>query len=101
MDYFTKWVKAEPMNMVIYKRALDFVIKNIVCRFGLLWKIVSDNEKVFDSEHFRSFCASHGTIKSFSAVERPQANEQVETINKILKATLKKKLQACKAHWPE
>ena len=89
------------MNTVTSKKALDFVIRNIVCRFGLPRKIVSDNGKQFDSEQFTDFCASHGIIKSFSAVARPQANGQVEAVNKILKTTLKKKLQACKAHWPE
>lgn len=42
VDYSTKWVEAEPMNTITSKKALDFVIKNIVCRFYLPQKIISD-----------------------------------------------------------
>uniref|UniRef100_A0A803QHB3 Integrase catalytic domain-containing protein n=1 Tax=Cannabis sativa TaxID=3483 RepID=A0A803QHB3_CANSA len=89
------------MNLVTSKKALDFVIKNIMCRCGLPHKIVSDNGKQFESDQFTKFCTKHGIIKSFLVVARPQANRQVEVVNKILKTTLKKKLQACKAHYPE
>ena len=43
VDYFTMWVEAEGLATITSKKALDFVIKNIVCRYGLLRKIVSDN----------------------------------------------------------
>ena len=43
IDYFTKWVEAEPLVTTTSKRVLDFVVKNIECRFGIPKKIVSDN----------------------------------------------------------
>ena len=76
VDYYTKWVEAEPMNTITSRKALDFVINNIVCRYGLPYKIVSDNGKQFDSAHFTDFCGRQGIVKSFSAVARPQANGQ-------------------------
>ena len=97
MDYYTKCVEAEPMKIITSKKALDFVIYNILCRYGLPHKIMFDNGKQFDSVHFTNFCERHGIIKSFSAVARPQANGQTEAVNKILKGTLKKKLQARKS----
>ena len=42
IDYFTKQVEAEPFATITQKRVMDFVVKNIVCRFGLPKKIVSD-----------------------------------------------------------
>ena len=45
VDYYTKWVEAEPMNTITLKKALDFVINNIVFRYGLPYKIVFDNGK--------------------------------------------------------
>ncbi|KAM6596697.1 hypothetical protein CsatA_007221 [Cannabis sativa] len=56
---------------------------------------VSDNGKQFDSQSFTDFCANHGIIKSFSAVAHPQANGQVEAVNKTLKDTLKEKTRGC------
>ena len=89
------------MKTITAKKAPDFVIKNIVCRYSLPHKIVSDNGKQFDCEEFTDFCNRHGVVKSFSAVARPQTNGQAEAVSKILKVTLKKKLLACKNNWPE
>ena len=71
VDYFTKWTEAEALTSIIAKKSLDFVIKNIVCRFGLPRKIVSDNETQFESDEFTNFCEHHGIIKSFSSVAHP------------------------------
>ena len=93
VDYFTKWVEAEPLASRTTKKVLDFVVKNSICRFGLPAKIVSDNGTQFDSDVFTDFCARHGIQKSFSAIAHPQANRQVEAVNKTLKDTLKKRLE--------
>uniref|UniRef100_A0A803NMP5 Integrase catalytic domain-containing protein n=1 Tax=Cannabis sativa TaxID=3483 RepID=A0A803NMP5_CANSA len=91
VNYFTKWVEAEPMNTVTSKKAMDFVIKNITM----------GSRKQFDSDLFTHFCNQHEIVKSFSTVAKSQVNGQVEVVNKILKTTLRKKFQAYKAHWPE
>ena len=65
VDYFTKWVEAEPLASITAKKSLDFVIKNIVCRYGLPRKIVSDNGTQFESDEFTRFCEKNGIIKSF------------------------------------
>ena len=96
VDYYTKWVEAEPMNTITSKKALDFVINHIVCRYELPYKIVSENGKQFDSIHFTDICERHNIIKSFSEVARPQENGKTEAVNNIFKGTLRKKLQACK-----
>ncbi|XP_060968453.1 uncharacterized protein LOC133036004 [Cannabis sativa] len=49
VDYFTKWTEAEPLATITSKKVLDFVVKNIICRFGLPHKLVSDNGTQFDS----------------------------------------------------
>ena len=96
VDYFTKWAEAEPLASITTKKVLDFVVKNIICRFGLPAKIVSDNGTQFDSDVFTDFYARHGIQKSFSAVAHPQANGQVEAVNKRLKDTLKKTARTTK-----
>ena len=71
VDYFTKWVEAEPLASITSKKALDFVVKSMICGYGLPRKIVSDNGLQFDSDLFTEFCQSHGIIKSFSSVAHP------------------------------
>ena len=87
--------------MITSKKVLDFVVKSIICRFGLPKKIVSDNGTQFDSDLFTEFCERYGIVKSFSSVAYPQANGQVEAVNKTLKASLKKRLDEAKGVWPE
>ena len=35
VDYFTKWVEAEPLAAITTKKALDFVVKSVICIYGL------------------------------------------------------------------
>ena len=42
-----------------------------------------------------------GIEKSFSAVCHPQSNGQTEAVNKIIKHTLKAKLEECEGNWAE
>ncbi|KAM6551379.1 hypothetical protein CsatB_001187 [Cannabis sativa] len=92
VDYYTKWTEVEPIKIITAKKVLVFVIKNIVSRYGLPHKIVSDNGKQFDCDEFTDFCNKHKVIKSFSTVARPQTNGQAEAVNKILKVILMEKL---------
>ncbi|XP_022897512.1 uncharacterized protein LOC111411189 [Olea europaea var. sylvestris] len=43
IDYFTKWVKAEPLAKITEANISKFLWKNIICRFRILHSIVSDN----------------------------------------------------------
>ena len=46
LDYFTKWVKVEPLAVIIEEKIQSFII---VCRFGILRMIISINGQQFDS----------------------------------------------------
>ncbi|XP_024030407.1 uncharacterized protein LOC112094243 [Morus notabilis] len=70
-----------------------------VLRFKVPHSIVSDNGKQFDNASTRRFCDNLGIQKDFSALIHPQSNGQVEAINKILKYTLKKRLDDLKGKW--
>ena len=43
IDYFTKWVEAEPLAKITQQNVKNFVGKGIVCRFGVPRVLVSDN----------------------------------------------------------
>ena len=49
IDYFTKWVEAEPLAKITEANMTSFIWKNIVCRFGIPASIVTDNGKQFDN----------------------------------------------------
>ncbi|XP_074374423.1 uncharacterized protein LOC141714827 [Apium graveolens] len=93
VDYFTKWVEAMPLATIMGKRIRDFVFNSIVCRFGIPYKLISDNGKQFDSKELRKLCEDLKIKKDFAAVYHSQSNGQTEAINKIIKHTLKAKLE--------
>ena len=43
IDYFTKWVEAEPLTKITQQNVKNFVWKNIVCRFGVPRVVISEN----------------------------------------------------------
>ncbi|XP_038973752.1 uncharacterized protein LOC120105406 [Phoenix dactylifera] len=53
IDYFTKWVEAEPLARITEQKMWDFVWKSIICRFGLPRILISDNGRQFDNARFR------------------------------------------------
>ena len=92
VDYFTKWVEAKPLVGISSKKVQEFIWEFIICRFGISHEIISDNGTLFDSNEFCNFCKDLGIKKSFSSVDHPQMNGQIEAVNKIIKFNLKMKL---------
>ena len=43
VDYFTKWVEVEPMTAITKAKVISFVWKNIICRFGVPYVIISES----------------------------------------------------------
>ncbi|GKA66021.1 reverse transcriptase domain-containing protein [Tanacetum coccineum] len=56
MDYFTKWIEATPVATITGNQVKKFVWENIVCRFGFLGEIISDNGKQFRDNPFKDWC---------------------------------------------
>ncbi|KAL2475229.1 Integrase catalytic domain-containing protein [Abeliophyllum distichum] len=96
VDYFTKWCEAKPLAKITEENTWKFVWKNIICRFGILHSLVSDNGTQFTGKKFNSNCENLDIRRDFSTSYYPQANGQVEAMNKIIKHTLKRKLECAK-----
>ena len=101
VDYFTKWAEAAPLATITAGKIKSFVFNSIVCRFGVPYKLISDNGKQFDSKELGRMCEELGIRRDFAAVYHPQSNGQTEAVNKIIKHTLKAKLDEKKGCWPE
>ena len=56
IDYFTKWVEAEPLATITEKNVRSFVWKSIICSFGIPRVLVFDNRKQFDNNALKDFC---------------------------------------------
>ncbi|XP_074347130.1 uncharacterized protein LOC141685956 [Apium graveolens] len=69
--------------------------------FGIPYKLISDNGKQFNSKELRQLCEDLKIKKEFAAVYHPPSNGQTEVVHKIIKHTLKTKLEERKGNWPE
>ncbi|XP_022889029.1 uncharacterized protein LOC111404455 [Olea europaea var. sylvestris] len=101
VDYFTKWVEAEPLAKIAEQKMTNFLWKSVIYRFGIPHSIVTNNEKQFDNARLLDFCEEFSIKKHFSTPNHQQENSQVEAINKIIKHTLKAKLNVFKGRWAE
>ncbi|GKV36702.1 hypothetical protein SLEP1_g44802 [Rubroshorea leprosula] len=59
VDYFTKWVEAQPLSSLTSKKVEDFVFSSIICRYGIPNQI-------------------------FTSVYHPESNGMVESVNKCI-----------------
>ena len=96
IDYFTKWVEAEPLATITEKSIRTFVWRNIICRYGIPRMFVSDNGKQFDNDAFRDFCTELGIKNHYSSPTHSQANGQVEVMNRTLLKIIKTRLEGAK-----
>nr|XP_043614026.1 uncharacterized protein LOC122585974 [Erigeron canadensis] len=99
VDYFTKWVEAKPLATISGKQIEKFVWEQVVTRFEIPQVIVSDNGKQFSQGIFPQFCKNLEIQQSFTSVAHPQANGQVEAMNKQLVHGIKTRLGRCQSGW--
>ncbi|GJT45271.1 reverse transcriptase domain-containing protein [Tanacetum coccineum] len=92
MDYFTKWIETKAAATITGNQVKKFMWDNIVCRFGLLGEIVSDNSKQFSDNPFKDWCEKLNIIQRFASVKHPQSNGLVERANRSLGEGIKARL---------
>jgi transposase InsO family protein len=72
------------------KTAALFVFNQIIARFGVPQSIVTDNGSHFRNEMMSELSAKLGFRHENSSPYYPQANGQVEAINKVLKTMIQR-----------
>ena len=92
-------MEAEPLATITKKNIRSFVWRNIICKYGILRVLVSDNGKQFNNNALRDFCSELGIKNHYSSLAHPQANGQVEVTNRILLKIIKTWLEGAKGIW--
>ncbi|KAL0386594.1 UNVERIFIED_CONTAM: hypothetical protein Slati_4545300 [Sesamum latifolium] len=101
IDYFTKWVEAEPLACITEGEVMKFIWKNIVCCFGIPREIISDNGRQFQGRRIQKWCQGLHIKQRFTSVPHPQSNGQVEVTNRILVQGIKRRLERVGGNWTE
>ncbi|XP_015950200.1 uncharacterized protein LOC107475065 [Arachis duranensis] len=101
IDYYTKWIEAEPLASITAAQCRKFLRRQIITRFGIPEIVISDNGTQFADKKFREFLEGLRISHRFSSVEHPQTNGQMESANKIIVKALKKRLDEAKGLWAD
>lgn len=98
-NYITKWVEAIPMKQATSKVVIKFLMENIIVRFGVPTRIITDNGMCFRSEEFNTFCGEYGIKISHSSPYHPQGNGHAESSNTNILKIIKRMLGQNKKAW--
>jgi len=85
--------------MISMSRIESFILKNIVCPFGVPRILISDNGTQFTSNQVKNMCQNLGIKQGFSYVEHSQTNDQIEAANQVILREIKRRLETTKANW--
>ncbi|KAL0420612.1 UNVERIFIED_CONTAM: hypothetical protein Slati_3084100 [Sesamum latifolium] len=71
IDYFTKWVEAEPLVRITEGEIIKFIWRNIICRLGLPREIIADNGRQFQGKDYKNCVKDYITTPRGSTGESP------------------------------
>ena len=83
IDYFSKWAEAIPLREVGAKQVADFIRTHLIYRYGVPYKIISDNALYFKSQVMIKLVEKYKFKHSFSSSYNPSSNGQAEAFNKV------------------
>ncbi|PKI50112.1 hypothetical protein CRG98_029508 [Punica granatum] len=90
IDYFTKWIEAITLALVIVKAVARFLKRDIIARYGVPATIITDNAKNLNNNVINELCAQFKIQHCNSTPYRPEMNDVVETANKNIKKIIEK-----------
>ena len=100
-EHFTKWVEATACKRADADTTVRFIRDNIICRFGLPKKIVSDNGTHFINKKVEGILEGYGIMHYKSTPYYPQSNGQAESTNRALIRILARTVEDVPQEWSE
>ncbi|KAG8503896.1 hypothetical protein CXB51_001830 [Gossypium anomalum] len=90
IDYFAKWVEAASYASVTKSAVGRFLKKEIICRYGMPEKIISDNALNLNNSTIAEVCNQFKVKHHNLSPYRPKMNRAVEAANKNIKKIVDK-----------
>src|SRR6266540_3821830 len=73
IDKFAKWIEAKPVATITAAKAKEF-FQDIVVRFGVPNRIITDSGTQFTGSEFKDWCEELGIKICYASVAHPQSN---------------------------
>ena len=90
IDYFTKWVETASYTNFTRSLVVRFIKKELICRYGLPRKIITDNGTNLNNKMMQEMCADFKIQHHNSMPYQPKMNGAVESANKNIKKIIQK-----------
>jgi len=90
IDNFTKWVEAASYASVTWSMVVRFIKREIICRYGFPWKIITDNDTNLNNKMMGEMCEEFKIQHHNSTPYRTKMNGAVEATNKNIKKIIQK-----------
>jgi len=71
IDYFTKWIEARLLREISANEVEKFTWKHLICRHGLPYAIITDNETQFKAWAYEEFLARLGVKHLVTSIKHP------------------------------
>ncbi|KAI5338936.1 hypothetical protein L3X38_018208 [Prunus dulcis] len=98
-EYFTKWVKVIPLRKATGAVISNFIREYIVCRFGIPYKMVTNNGTSFVNKQVSLTLSGYGIKHRCFTPYYPQGNGQAEATNKTILSILSKMVYEYEGDW--
>jgi len=85
IDYFTKWVEAASYANMTRNMVIIFIKKEIIYRYGLPRKIITDNATNLNNKMMKEICKDFKIQHHNSTPYRSKMNRAIEAANKNIK----------------
>jgi hypothetical protein len=90
IDHLTKFAEGAATPTFDAVTTATFIFNNIVCRYGMLEKLLTDQGVNFESNLLKHLCILMGTDKLHTSTYHPAGNGITERLNKTVKPNLAK-----------
>jgi len=90
-DYVTKWVETIDLPRATEAAVINFLFGLFVW-YGLPREVIIDGGKKFTGNKITATLRNHHIMHRITYLYHPQANEQVESTNKVIEAIMTKKV---------
>ena len=100
VDYCTKWVEATSYANVTKQVVVRFIKNQIICRYGVPSKIITDNGSNLNNNMVEALCKDFKIAHHNSSSYSPKMNGLVEAANKNIKKIIQKMVVTYK-YWHE